>query len=152
MIIAFTGHRKLTHPQIKIAKQLMRFLTAFEPKCTISGMALGFDQLAARVCVSMGIPFVAAVPFKGQESKWPVKAQRHYFKILERAHKVVYIDKLKGYKSTNFVQKFHNRNHWMVDKSDKVIAYYRNKRRGGTAECIRYAHSKFKMVVPLEIR
>jgi uncharacterized phage-like protein YoqJ len=122
------------------------------PKGAVSGMALGFDQLAARMCVHLGIPFIAAVPFKTQPDKWPRKAQGTYYKILEKAHKVVYVDKIKGYKSDNVVQKFHNRNHWMVDHSDKMIGYYLNTRKGGTAECVRYAYKQFKLVIALEIR
>jgi uncharacterized phage-like protein YoqJ len=153
MIIGFTGHRKFKHPEKQIAKQLKMFLTKLKPDKTISGMALGFDQLAARVCVYLGIPFIAAVPAKEQPNMWPLKAVKDYFKILEKAEKIVYVDKEKGYSNPNdnFIAKLFNRNHWMVDKSHKMIAYYLNTVRGGTAATVRYTHSQGKIVIPIGI-
>jgi uncharacterized phage-like protein YoqJ len=154
MIIGFTGHRKFRHPEKKIAKQLILFLTKMKPDKTISGMALGFDQLAARVCVYLGIPFIAAVPAKEQPNFWPLHAVKNYFKILEKADEIVYVDKVKGYSNPNdnFITKLFNRNHWMVDHSDKMIAYYLNTGRGGTAATVRYAVKQKKLVIPMEIR
>ena len=154
MIIGFTGHRKFQHPEKKIAKQLISYLSKMKPDKTISGMALGFDQLAARVCVYMGIPFIAAVPAKEQPNFWPLNAVKDYFKILDKASKIVYVDKVKGYSNPNdnFIAKLFNRNHWMVDNSHKMIAYYLNTGRGGTAATVRYTHKQRKIVIPIDIK
>jgi len=154
MIIGFTGHRKLQHSETKIAKQLIFFLNRLEPTATISGMALGFDQLAARVCVYLGIPFIAAIPAKEQPDFWPIYHIKNYFKILDKADKIVYVDELKKYSNRHatFVKKLFNRNHWIVDHSDKIIAYYLNTRSGGTAETINYTVHQRKIAIPLEIR
>jgi len=154
MIVGFTGHRKFQHPEKKIAKQLILFLTKLKPDKTISGMALGFDQLAARICVYLGIPFIAAIPAKEQPNSWPVKAVRDYFKILEKADKTVYVDKIKGYSNLGdtFINKLFNRNYWMVDNSDKMIAYYLNTGRGGTAATVNYTMQQRKIVILMEVR
>jgi uncharacterized phage-like protein YoqJ len=153
MIIGFTGHRKFQHPEKKIAKQLIFFLTKIEPTKTISGMALGFDQLAARVCVYLHIPFIAAIPAKEQPNFWPLKAVKEYFKILDKASEVVYVDKLKKYSNPNdnFIAKLFNRNHWMVDNSDKMIAYYSGVSRGGTAATVRYTIKQRKLLIQMEV-
>ena len=75
-----------------------------------------------------------------------------YYKILEKADELVYVDNLPKYKATTFVEKLDKRNHWIVDNCDKMIAYYYNDFSGGTAKAISYAYQVNKMVVPLAIR
>jgi uncharacterized phage-like protein YoqJ len=154
MIISFTGNRILTHPPKKIAKQLILFLTTLSPTKTISGMALGFDQLAARVCVYLGIPFIAAIPSKDQPKYWPKKLVKRYKTILKKADEIVYVDKLADYSrpSDTFKHKLFNRNYWMVDNSDKVISYNFRTEPSGTESTIRYAMHQQKMVIPMVIR
>ena len=154
MIIGFTGHRKFKHAEKKIVKQLILYLTSMKPTKTISGMALGFDQLAARVCVYLSIPFIAAIPAKEQPNFWHGSAVKRYFKILEKADKIIYVDKVKEYSNPNdnFIAKLFNRNYWMVDHADKIIAYYLNTTHGGTAATVRYTIQQKKMVIPLEVQ
>jgi len=76
MILSGTGHRpdklggysdSAFDNLVKIAED---YLKESKPDKVISGMALGWDQALAEACVNLNIPFIAAVPFKGQESKW----------------------------------------------------------------------------------
>jgi len=154
MIIGFTGHRKLQHTEKQISKQLVLFLTKIAPDKAISGMALGFDQLAARVCVYLDIPLIAAIPTKSQPNFWPANVVKTYFKILDKAAKIVYVDKLKKYSNPNdnYITKLFNRNYWMVDKSDKMIAYFFGASRGGTAATVRYTIQQKKIVIPMAFR
>ena len=50
----------------------MDYLERARPDAVISGMALGWDQAVARATADLGIPWVAAITFEGQESKWPL--------------------------------------------------------------------------------
>ena len=96
-IISFTGHRSdklpnketgyiLPNPTyIYVCQQTEKILKELKPDRCISGMALGYDSYAASVCIKLGIPFIAAVPFLGQEKMWPEKSQKAYFKLLENA-------------------------------------------------------------------
>ena len=87
MIAAFTGHRpnklggfKIPNPIYNfINDEITRTLTDLKPKKVITGMALGVDQWAAEVCIKLGVPFVAAVPFRGQELYWPEESRKRYF-------------------------------------------------------------------------
>lgn len=145
MIVSFTGHRpkKLggykpcaTHDWIKATVRAT--LLKLKPSEAISGMALGFDQWAAGICVELGIPFVAAVPFPGQELDWPWHSQQQYLTLLKKAARVHIVDPVSPQAHWEAAQKLHARNHWMVDNSDEVIAAWDGS-KGGTQECVKYA-------------
>ena len=102
----------------------------------ITGMALGWDTIVARVCNGLGVPYTAAIPFVGQEKRWPQAVQEKYHHLLDGAHKVVVVSE-GGYSA----QKMQVRNEWMVDHADVVAAYWDGS-KGGTRNCIRYAKSK----------
>jgi uncharacterized phage-like protein YoqJ len=148
MILAGTGHRpeKLGgygiyafHALIQVA---VSALTQTKPEKIISGMALGWDQAFARAAVTLSIPFIAAVPFKGQEDRWPESAKKDYFDLLALASEVVYVSP-PGY----HVSKLHTRNEWMVDHSDGLITIHDGSTEGGTAACLKYAEKVGKPVV-----
>lgn len=48
----------------------------------LDGLALGWDQDAAAVARSEGVPFRGYVPFVGQELMWPPTSQQLYRRIL----------------------------------------------------------------------
>lgn len=143
LIVSGTGHRLdklggyaswaynlLVHLAIMI-------LSALKPKKVISGMAIGWDQALAEAAVRLGIPFIAAIPFKGQESRCPKESQKKYHELLARAAEVV---------DTSNGQSYHPRlmqvrNEWMVDNSDLVVALF-DGTKGGTANCVKYAKRK----------
>jgi len=100
----------------------------------ISGMALGVDTYFVQVCLELGIPFTAAIPFVGQESKWLPIQQKLYQYLLARAAKIVYVCE-PGYERW----KMQARNEWIVDHSDHMIAVFDGS-PGGTANAVLYAH------------
>jgi uncharacterized phage-like protein YoqJ len=152
MIVAGTGHRpdKLGGYGNYERKERKRvFATAraglieLEPELVISGMAQGWDQELACAAISLGIPFIAAVPFKGQELAWPEQAQDKYNHLLSGAKEVKIVCS-GGYAPW----KMQTRNEWMVDNSDHILAFW-NGTPGGTANCIRYAEKVGKSVINL---
>src|SRR3712207_4305758 len=50
----------------------------------VSGVALGYDQALALAALESDMPVVAAVPFKGQESRWGRESQAAYRRLLDR--------------------------------------------------------------------
>ena len=102
----------------------------------LTGMAIGWDCAVAEACLNVGIPFVACVPFKGQETMWPDKTKRYYYDLLAKAVEVVYVCD-PGYAAW----KMQKRNEYMVDNSQKQLALW-DGTSGGTANCVRYAASK----------
>lgn len=146
MIVAATGHRpeKLGGYGEDVRRRLITLATDYLQSNTlntvISGMALGWDQAVAEACVALGIPFIAAVPFEGQERRWPPESQRRYAALLGRAESVVIVSEYPGSKAMQL------RNEWMVDRADKMLALWDGS-WGGTFNCIQYAK---KRGVPIE--
>ena len=154
-----TGHRpqslpggfknKALHRRIK--NKIKQVLAVKKPELVISGMALGFDQWLAEVAVELNIPFIAALPCKGQERKWPSKSQEHYKWLLSKAHKIVYVDREIGYISRTVPpdvyhpEKMIRRNEWMVDQlisQDFVLSLYIPMKKSGTAHTLNYANNR----------
>lgn len=106
-------------------------------EAVITGMAIGWDQAVARTCINWGIPFIAAVPFIGQERKWPPHSQKQYNWLIERAQKVVVVSE-GGYSPF----KMQVRNRWIVDNSQEIVALWNKERSGGTFNCVKYALEK----------
>lgn len=147
MIVAFTGHRpdpKLggydeSNPiAVNVKTRIKQVLLDLKPTKVISGMALGVDQMAAKICIDMKIPFIAAVPFKGQECKWPKSSQEYYGWLLDHAEEIKVISE-----GSYDPVKMHKRNEWMVDNCDILIAVF-DGTPGGTASCVRYAERQRK--------
>jgi uncharacterized phage-like protein YoqJ len=124
-----------------------RVLRELAPEFAITGMAIGIDQDFALECVSLAIPFVAAVPFEGQECRWPEAAQREYRRLLGLASKIVYVSD-PGYENW----KMHKRNKWMSDEvgeSGVVLAVWDGS-DGGTGSCVKYARSVGRRILRID--
>ncbi len=146
----FTGHRPQKiggydkrHP-LRVAvrerlRQAIGVAVAQGYRTFISGMALGVDQEAAEIVVTLRdagvcpIKLVAALPFVGQESRWPAASQTWWNYLLARADHVEMVSA-----GTYSAYKMQTRNEWMVDRSRLVIAVY-DGTSGGTKNCLDYA-------------
>lgn len=140
MIICGTGHRpnKLggysedaTSVLVTVARNYLSGKN--RPDKVITGMAQGWDQALGWAAYDLGTPFIAAVPFAGQEKAWPSVSQGYYNDLLALAENVVYVCE-DGYAPW----KMQKRNEWMVDNSDGVLALWDGS-DGGTHNCIKYA-------------
>lgn len=149
MIVSFTGHRpsklggyNLPNPTyIRVCQQIDKTLRELQPEKVISGMALGVDQWAASIAVKLGIPFIAAVPFAGQETAWPEASQKIFHKLLQQAAEVHIVCE-----GDYAAYKMQVRNEWMVDRADTVIAIW-DGTPGGTGNCVKYAEKKSKQII-----
>jgi uncharacterized phage-like protein YoqJ len=147
--IAVTGHRpdKLGgYPNCDWHKAIRRHMRDFlhqEAAANgdieiISGGALGIDQMWIEVGLFLEIPVIAALPFDGFDSRWPVESQKKLRSFLDRCTSVVYVEE------TPSREAFQRRNEWMVDNCDKLVAYW-NGTSGGTANCLKYAQKITKL-------
>lgn len=109
----------------------------------ISGGALGWDQALAEAALRLGLPLTLALPFAGFWSKWPKASQDYLELLVSRADKVVYVCE-----GDYAPWKMQERNKWMVDNSDTVLALW-NGTDGGTANCVKYATKVGKPIVNL---
>lgn len=151
MILAGTGHRP---PRLGLdySKDSRKWLINFVlphlkelcPAKVISGGAQGFDQALAGAAYLLDIPFIVAVPFKGQEKKWPAPAQDSYRKMCSLAEEVVVVCE-GGYANSKFIE----RDKWMVDHADKVVALYDGQGKSGTGATVEYAIKQEKEIFNL---
>lgn len=148
-VVSGTGHRfdKLTglgkdiyrrpavlqQCQANLDRLAGHFLERFEAGLAISGGALAWDMAVGRGAKARGIPYVAVIPFVGQESRWAAAQQRMYRELLDDALAVVVVS--DGAFSG---AKMHRRNEAMVDHADRVLALW-DGTAGGTGHCVNYA-------------
>lgn len=150
--VAVTGHRPgklwgydLSDPHYAVVSRALSVaLDQVGATRLISGMALGFDTVAAHVALRDGIPLTAAVPFKGQESKWGWASQWEYRQLLEAADEIEYVTS-GGY--TPYAMAW--RNEWMVKNADVVLALWDGS-KGGTKNTVDHAIKLLKPVWTLD--
>lgn len=145
MILGITGHRPpslggydIPNPTYeKVYTALQDKFHELQPKKIISGMALGTDQWAAWAAHELDIPFIAAVPCEGQDSKWPEESKRKFKHLLDLADEVVVVSP-----GPYAPEKMHLRDRWIVDNSDALCAVWSGIRHGGTFGTVRYAQKQ----------
>jgi len=157
MKIAVTGHRPhklnkeydLQGPYSDYIRQEIRKILLKHQSTlvqAISGMALGVDTLFALEALDLKIPLLAALPFQGQEGKWPYKSQKLYNSILENPLTTTHIVCEGGYNSA----KMQIRNEYMVDAlaqpDSKLISIWDGS-SGGTMNCVRYAEKQGTTII-----
>lgn len=149
LICCFTGYRPSKFPfslnksdkdYINFENNLYREIFSaysFGVTTFISGMAMGFDIIAAETVLSLkkaknNVRLVCAIPFRNQAKDFPSDWQQRYKDILNAADEIVYVceDYNRGC--------YFKRNKYMVDNSDVVMTWF-DGRTGGTANTIEYA-------------
>jgi uncharacterized phage-like protein YoqJ len=136
-VIGVTGHRPSRlwgDSKIDILAGIRATFRECKPTMVNIGMAIGFDTLVAKTCIQMHIPFVAYIPFEGQENKWSNDDQKKYRDYLEHAETIICVSK-GGYSA----QKMMLRNLEIVDNSQGLLAYWDEARQGGTWNAIQAA-------------
>lgn len=146
--ICGTGHRppKLGGYSDAVYRRLIDLalvaLEHYNPDVVISGMALGWDQALADASIYMGIKTIGAIPCKGQHKRWPLKSQERYIAMVKK------LSEYHVLSETYTPSCMQDRNIWMVDHSDAVLAIWDGS-TGGTKNCIDYAVSERKPIYNL---
>ena len=140
-VLGVTGHRNFYHPEDKIMNCVCSYLQDNKVERVLLGCALGFDQLVAKACILLSIPFEAIIPFEGQELKWSLAQQKQFYEMLVKADKIIVLSE-GGFENW----KFHKRNAYIVDNTDSMLCYLIED-KGGTYSCCQYAASKNKTIV-----
>lgn len=169
--VCFTGHRPSKLPggydynSIKnkeLSYELEKeILTVIEKGAThfICGGALGIDQIAFNILNDLrnngcDITIEIAIPFKLQYSNWVEESKKIYFEQLKLANKLTFVDEIEKYNRNFPIEIYHpmkmeQRNRYMVDNADIVIAVW-DGTNGGTHNCIKYAKKKEKPIIIID--
>lgn len=155
---AVTGHRpsrflfryEEEHPLCKKIQAKMKhvFKWLYEEKKVRRfwvGGALGVDMWAAEQILLLrnqptyhDMELMVALPFKGYDSKWEEKSRHRMNSILTKCDATIILSNQGGRES------YLNRNRYMVDHADYVVAVYDDNKciRSGTMQCVHYAKRK----------
>lgn len=156
LAVAVTGHRPnkfrggydwFGEVPIAVRSRLMAELKRLCPRFCISGMALGVDQWFAAVSQGLGIPTVAAVPCDGQDRLWPAESQTLYRELLAHCS-AVYTVRPGEYAAWKMLE----RDKWMVDRCNVLIAVWNGDTSGGTYHTYQYAGSIGKSIIRINPR
>ena len=114
----------------------------------LSGMAEGVDTWTAEIVLALrkqnpALKLHCVLPCREQADKWSDSARERYRNILEQADSIVYVNRV--YKQNCMLE----RNHFLVDHADFLLAVYNGEQRGGTAATVRYAQKKGRNVIML---
>lgn len=152
--ICFTGHRpgRLPAQDTPLFEQLRNdmgdaIIRAYNSGFHnfISGMARGVDLMAARNVVILKpthhyMTLTAAVPFRDQYTRWLGFEQEEYLALLPQCDRMEITG--KEYYPGVYIE----RDKWMVDNSDAVIAVWDGHKQGGTWATMAYAQEQGKRI------
>lgn len=132
--VAFTGNRKLSSPNPKLAGNLdkrirdslyiiIEKLYLDGKRCFLNGGAVGFDLLSAEVVLALReqhpeIILIIVIPFRGQEKSYSDTDKIRYRRILELADDTVVIWN-GGYSTLAY----HKRNDFLIANASYIITY-----------------------------
>lgn len=139
--IGVTGHQRLDHDEEVIkAWTGERLRVALQSGFThlISGMAIGYDIIAAEVALELGFKVWGAIPFRNQVLRYSDHWKIRYLNVYDQI-----CDKQGGWKIIGGAEKspgcYQRRNIWICEKSRKILAYYNGAPRGGTHHTVTHA-------------
>ena len=135
----FYGLDKKPHKKyLKVLKEILEEKIEQGYGYFIAGGALGADSDFAETVLALkkryrDIQLEIAVPCPNQDLKWTFEDKKRYQKILDKADKVTLV-------SDHYTRWcMHDRNRYMVDHSDCVVAIWNGEESGGTYNTICYA-------------
>ena len=158
---AFTGHRPArfsfgydeSHGKCLALKKALReqieALVADGVTDFYTGMALGVDQWAASVVLAVkkenpAVRLIAVLPYEGQANGWKADQRERYFETLGACDEAVTLQ-------TRYTPScMFERNRYLVDHAEHLLAVYDGGEKGGTAYTVKYAKQKKRSIVIIE--
>ncbi len=136
-----TGHRDLPQKEINRVKAALERevdkAIADGYTCFMSGFAEGIDQFFAEIVLERrkdnpALELIAVIPY--QKRLDSLNKKRWTYEMLEACADVIVVQ--EEYHPSVYSR----RNRYMVERSDRVIAVYDGREKGGTVRTIRFAH------------
>lgn len=140
-----TGHRDIPQKEIHQVKAALRreIKRAIADGYTrfISGFSEGADQYFAEIIIELQkdnptLKLIAVLPY--QKRLEGLKDKSRTYEMLEACADVVVIQ------ADYHPSVYSHRSRYMVEHSDRVIAVYDGREKGGTVKAIRFAHQMKK--------
>ncbi len=158
---SFTGHRpkKLPWRYDETSEDCVRLKGVLASQITmlvergvtgfLSGMAEGIDTICSELVLAQRdknptLKLHCILPCIEQDAKWSTSARERYRSILEQADSIVYVN--RSYRKNSMLE----RNRFLVEWSDCLLAVYSGERRGGTAATVRYAEKAGREIIVID--
>ena len=158
--VCFTGHRPQMLPfgfneqnpkcikmKQKIKTKICELIENEGVTNFISGMAIGVDMICAEIVLELKkeythITLECAIPCENQSDRWSEAYKQRYRSIISQCDKKTVLQ--KEYTSSCM----HQRNEYMINNSDIVIAVW-NGTKSGTGYTVEYARKNKKLIYVL---
>jgi hypothetical protein len=147
--VGITGHQRLGGPTKR--NQIRRALESIvdelpSPLIAVSSLAVGADQLFARLMIDRGAFIDAVIPFEGYERTFTTAGARNeYFALLAHAASVTVLPRVGDDEEC-----FLNAGKTVVRRSDVLIAIWNGRPArglGGTADIVRFAKQEQRLQI-----
>lgn len=150
MIAGLTGHQKIGDQGTVqwVEEQLSALTTAQEVAEGWMCLAVGADQMYAKVLLRRGLPYRVVIPCERYEETFSEKERETYSYLLSRAASVVTLDFAEPTEKA-----FYEAGKEVVNRSEILIAVWDGKAArglGGTADIVHFAQSRSKRVLHLD--
>ena len=147
MTVGITGHQDFRDAETTswLEQQLEDTISSLKITFGYSCLALGADQLFARVLLKGNVPLIAVIPSKNYEQTFDEKFRNQYKSFLDRAFEVIQL----SYDQPSEIA-FFEASKLMVNHCDVMIAIWNgspSKGLGGTADVVRYSTETHKKVI-----
>ena len=146
--VSFTGHRQAPYSLMEPLDRIVGTLIEQGFTTFYSGMALGFDMMAAEAVLKAKqthpkVKLIAVLPFPEQDSKFSEQTKLRYRHILSQADKTVITSPC--YTNAGV---YHIRNRYLVDHCSLIVCYF-NGTPGGTQKTLEFAQRSGKQIITL---
>jgi hypothetical protein len=149
MRVGITGHQRLNAPASWrwVERKLDETLETLGTSLTgISSLAIGADQLFAKLVLARGGELQAVLPFASYEETFKTgQSLRNYQRLLNRATKIEVLPPLATKEDAYFAA-----GQRVIELSEIVIAIWNGKQAagwGGTGDAVRYAQQRGGKVI-----
>lgn len=156
-IVAGTGHRgdkliggweQYPHnlkPLIRLLELMLEYYNISE---THSGMALGYDTALALATLNTGRKLHCQIPYANFDHRWRKDSREQYEAIVQKADYVNFVNPDSVFSYGEACYWLEERNKVLVHSAPLIFALW-NGGKGGTRNCLDYAHSQSKEIVNL---
>jgi len=90
----------------------------------LTGMGLGAEQLAAEAALAAGVPYVAVLPFPGQDAVWPARARQRFATLLDKAHAQVLLQAAAPTGKQAVSGALARRDAWLARHADEAVVVW----------------------------
>ena len=134
------------HPLAGRARDLLRARLLAEKLLhpdlvVLSGMDLGAPQLGVEAAASLGLPYVAVLPYPAMESVWRPEAQEHHRTLLGGAREVVTVGRKPPATKQEAGMALGRRNDWLARHAADAIVVF-DGREDATARLLKTLESR----------